>query len=299
MAEISMSEKSNLVGSLWMIASMGAFAVEDAFVKVASHSLPVGQILVLFGSCGAIVFAGIAVMKRQPLFVPDIISFPMLVRAASEIVGRLFYVLAVALIPLSAATVILQATPLLVVAGSVIVFGEKVGWRRWLSIFIGLTGVVVIIQPGTDSFSALSLLAVIGMIGLAGRDLASRVAPESVSTLLLGLYGFVSVVIAGLLFSIWQGAPFVVPALPASSAVLGAVLAGVAAYSCLMKAMRTGEISAVTPFRYTRLLFGVTIGVAFFGEQPGTPMLIGSSLIVVSGLFIVWRGNQTNTASRA
>ena len=74
--------------------------------------------------------------------------------------------------------------------------------------------------------------------------------------------------------------------------LLGAVLSGIAAYSSLMKAMRTGEVSAVTPFRYTRLLFGIAFGVLLFDEQLGISMLIGCGLIVVSGLFILWRGKQ-------
>nr|WP_037229394.1 DMT family transporter [Roseobacter sp. GAI101] len=282
--------KANLIGSLWMVAAMAVFASEDAFIKAASVMLPVGQILVIFGMGGALIFAGLARLNAQPLFVKDVVSRPMRFRILFEIVGRLFYVLAIAVIPLSAATVILQATPLVVVAGAALVFGEKVGWRRWTAIIIGLIGVIIIIRPGTDSFSMLSVLAVIGMIGFAGRDLASRAAPATLSTWLLGLYGFIAVVIAGVAYSIWQGQAYVRPSVEISLYLLLSVLAGVGAYSCLMKAMRTGDVSAVTPFRYTRLLFGIAFGVALFGEELSIPMLAGSGLIVISGLFILWRG---------
>lgn len=292
---IATDNRANLIGSFWMIASMAAFTVEDAFVKGASATLPVGQILILFGLGGAFVFASLALLQKEPLFAPDVVSRPMRIRALFETVGRLFYILAIALTPLSSATVILQATPLVVVAGAALVFGEKVGWRRWAAIFIGLTGVVIIVQPGTDSFSMLSVLAIIGMIGFAGRDLASRAAPASLSTSILGLYGFLSVVVAGVIFSIWQGDPFVWPTAWTSFLLAGAVLAGVAAYSCLMKAMRTGEVSAVTPFRYVRLLFGVGAGVMVFGEPLSFSTLLGSAVIVVSGLFILWRGKRADT----
>ena len=292
---IATDRKANLVGCFWMIAAMAIFAIEDAFIKAASVMLPVGQVLVIFGLGGAMVFAGVALIKREPLFSPDVVSRPMLIRVVFEITGRLFYVLALSLIPLSAATVILQATPLVVVAGAALVFGEKVGWRRWTAIFVGLIGVVVIVQPGTDGFSALSILAILGMIGFAGRDLASRAAPALLSTTILGLYGFLSILVAGVLYAAWQGTPFVRPTAEISLYVLGAVLAGVAAYSCLMKAMRTGEVSAVTPFRYSRLLFGIALGIGWFGEQLSLPMIAGSGLIVVSGLFIVWRGRQVSS----
>ena len=281
-----------------MIASMAAFSMEDSLVKIVSKSLPVSEILILFGFGGAMVFATLAVSNGERLFSPDVVSPPMLIRVLFEITGRLFYILAISLASLSA-TVILQATPLVVVAGAAIIFGERVGWRRWMAIFTGMIGVVVIIRPGADSFSVLSILAVIGMLGFAGRDLASRAAPVSLSASILGLYGFLSVVVAGGLFSLWEARPFAWPTNEVALYLFGAIAAGVVAYGCLMKAMRTGEVSAVTPFRYTRLLFGVALGVLVFGENLDLPMLLGMGLIVVSGLFIMWRGNRVISANRS
>jgi drug/metabolite transporter (DMT)-like permease len=294
---IALGRRADLVGAVWMIAAMAVFAIEDALIKVAAQTLPVGQILILLGLGGVAAFGGVARLSGQRLFPAEVLSRAMRVRAAFEIIGRLFYALAISMIPLSAATVILQATPLVVVAGAAVIFGETVGWRRWTAILIGLSGVLVIVRPGAEGVSALLLLAVIGMIGFAGRDLASRAAPAGLSTAILGLYGFASIVVAGAALSVWQGAAFVAPDGEVAACLLGAVLAGVAAYACLMKAMRTGDVSAVTPFRYTRLLFGIGLGVAVFEERVTGAMMLGSALIVVSGLFIAWRGKQA-TAPR-
>jgi len=287
---IATDRKANVVGTLWMIAAMAVFAIEDALLKIASGSLPVGQILIVFGFGGAAVFACVISLKGEPLFTKDVASKPMQVRVISEVIGRLFYTLAIVFTPLSAVTVILQAAPLVVVAGASFVFGEKVGWRRWSAILIGLLGVIIIVQPGTNHFSMLSVLAVLGMIGFAGRDLASRAAPSSLSTSILGLYGFLSIVIAGALYTFWEGYRFIFPDAFILICLLGATAAGVTAYSCLMKAMRVGEVSAVTPFRYSRLLFGLTLGVMIFDEELSATTVLGSVLIVFSGLFILWRG---------
>lgn len=285
--------QANLIGSVWMVAAMAAFAAEDAFIKAAARDLPIGQVLILFGLGGVCVFACLAAVQKERLFTSDVMSRPMRIRAVFEVSGRLFYVMALALTPLSSATVILQATPIIVVAGAAMVFGERVGWRRWCAIAIGLAGVVVIIRPGSDSFSPLSILAVLGMLGFAGRDLASRAAPSSLGTSVLGFYGFLAIVIAGVVYSTWHGAAFV-PLKPTAMVFLpGAVLFGALAYTALMKAMRTGDVSAVTPFRYTRLLFGIGLGVVLFGESLDTAMLAGSGLIVLSGLFILWRGKAS------
>lgn len=282
--------RQNLAGAAWMIFAMAAFAVEDALVKAVSDILPVGQILTMFGLGGALLFAAIAYRQGDALLTRDVVSLPMRLRVLFEITGRLFYVLALALIPLSTATVILQATPLVVVASAAVIFGERVGWRRWTAIGLGLGGVLIILRPGTEGFSPLSMLAVIGMLGFAGRDLASRAAPKSLSTAVLGLYGFLALAAAGLLFSLWQGEAFRIPGAGAALLLTGTIVVGIGAYSGLMKAMRTGDVSAVTPFRYTRLLFGLALGILLFNETLTVAMLLGSSLIVMSGLFILWRG---------
>lgn len=281
--------RDNLVGSLWMVASMGAFAIEDATIKAASKQIPVSQVLMLLGLGGAIVFALVAARKRDRFLAPAIQSSTMRYRMLFEVAGRLFYSMAVALTPLSAATVILQATPLVVVAGAGIILRERVGLRRWVAVIVGLAGVVVVVGPGRDSFSVLSALAVLGMLGFAGRDLASRAAPPSISTTILGLYGYFALFLAGGLLAIWDGRSFTIPNLTTQIIVLVAICFGVTAYTCLMKAMRTGEVSAVTPFRYSRLLFGIGLGVLWFGESLTARMILGSALIVASGLIIVGR----------
>jgi drug/metabolite transporter (DMT)-like permease len=288
--------RANLTGIFWMIASMAAFAVEDAFIKTATKQLPVGQVLVLFGAGGAILFAYLTRRSGANLLHAQAFSRIMIIRAVCELIGRLFYVLALALTPLSSATAILQATPVMVILGAIVFFGETVGWRRWCSIVAGLIGVVIILRPAAADFSALSLLAVIGTLGFAGRDLASRAAPASINTWVLGLYGFLTVVIAGALFSLWDDKSFVWPTVANAMGLAGAVGAGVFAYAALMKAMRSGSISTVTPFRYTRLIFGVSLGMVIFGERLDGPMIIGCLVVIGSGLFIWWQGTVSAKA---
>ena len=284
------NRRLNSIGSAFMVAAMAAFAVEDALIKRATQDIPVALALMLFGVGGAALFALMARLQGHRLWTRDALSHPMVIRVGFEITGRLFYVLALWLAPLSSATVILQATPLVVVAGAALFMGEQVGWRRWSAIFIGLTGVLIILQPGADSFSPLSILAVIGMLGFAGRDLASRAAPKTLSTSALGLFGFLSILAAGVLLHLIRPMPLALPSASTSLALAAATIAGVLAYSALMKAMRTGAVSAVTPFRYTRLIFGIGLGVLVFGESLSPSMVLGSGLIVLSGLFILARG---------
>lgn len=281
--------RANLAGSLWMVAAMAGFAIEDSLVKILTARLPVAQVLVLFGLGGATIFAGIAAATRQNLFDRAVLSPAMRVRAGFEVTGRLFYTLALALTPLSATTAILQATPVVVVLGAALVFGERVGWRRWSAITLGLVGVMIVLRPTPDSFAPLSLLAVLGMLGFAGRDLASRAAPAALGTAALGFYGFLALMVAGLLFGAWEREAFLVPGGSEVLMFAAVALCGAAAYAMLMMAMRTGEVSTVTPFRYSRILFGIGLGVLVFGETVDLTMAVGCAVIVGSGLVILRR----------
>jgi drug/metabolite transporter (DMT)-like permease len=216
----------------------------------------------------------------------------MLFRAIFEFFGRLFFLLALALTPISSATAILQAAPLFVVLGARIFLGEKVDFKTWMAILVGLAGVLIVLRPSADDFSALSLLAVIGTLGLVGRDLFSRTAPPSLTKEVLGFYGFSTMVIAGFCYAMWEGKAFVPLQLAQIFMVGAAVVAGVFAYIALMTAMRTGSIGAVTPYRYSRLLFGLSIGVFVFGEKLEATMLLGCAVVIGAGLFIGWQNQR-------
>lgn len=281
----------NLRGSLLMIAAMAGFAVEDMFLKFAARQLPVGQILMIFGATGMVGFAILAKRQGARLVTPALLSPAILTRAGFEVTGRLFYTLAIALTPLSSASAILQATPLVVVAGAALVFGEQVGWRRWSAILAGFIGVMVILRPGLAGFSPLSILAVLGMLGFAGRDLATRAAPKTISNLTLGVYGFAILVPTGAGLLAWTGGA-VWPDVLSVTALTGATVFGVAGYYALTAAMRVGEMSLVTPFRYTRLLFALILGAVMFAERPDAATLIGSGIIVGSGIYTLLRGRR-------
>ncbi|MEY3426695.1 MAG: hypothetical protein RIS60_47, partial [Pseudomonadota bacterium] len=192
----------------------------------------------------------------------------------------------------SSATAILQAAPLFVVLGARVFLHEKVSTQTWLAIFVGLAGVLIILRPSAEDFSALSLLAVVGTLGFVGRDLFSRTAPSSLTKEVLGFYGFSTMVVAGACYALWEGKSFVSLQFQQVWMISAALIAGVFAYTALMAAMRTGSIGAVTPYRYSRLLFGISIGVLVFDEQLDAPMLLGCAVVIGAGLFIGWQSQR-------
>jgi drug/metabolite transporter (DMT)-like permease len=277
----------NQRGALAMTASMAGFAVEDAFVKAAAQTLPLGQVLLTMGLAGVLVFAALARARGEPLLPAAFLSRPMLLRSGFEVAGRLFYGLAITLTALSTTSAILQAAPLVVVAGAALVFGERVSPQRWLAVASGFAGVLIILRPGAE-FSALSLLAVVGLLGFAGRDLATRAAPQALSNRQLGMLGFAMFASAGAILLVLTGGARMPDPLTAAQLAAGSVF-GILGYHALTHAMRTGEVSAVTPFRYTRLVFALILAMALFGERPDLATWIGAALVVGSGLYALVR----------
>ncbi|MCV2890754.1 DMT family transporter [Ruegeria aquimaris] len=279
-------QAENLSGSLYMVAAMGAFALEDMFVKSATAVLPVGQVLILFGLGGMGIFALLARLRGEAALVrPD---RTLAIRSGFEVMGRICYTLALALTPLTSTSAILQATPLVVAMGAALFLGETVGWRRWVAILIGLAGVLLILRPGMQGFVPASIFAVLGMIGFAGRDLATRAARARLSNAQLGVYGFGALVVSGALALGWTGgAAF--PDWSTARHLGAAILFGVLAYECLTRAMRRGEISVIAPFRYTRLVFAMILGIVVFGETPDAATWIGSAIIVAGGIYTILR----------
>ncbi len=273
-----------------MVLAMAAFAVEDAFLKSATTLVAAPSAMMGFGLLGVAIFVAVAVLRGEAP-VPRL-TRGLLVRSVFELGGRLFYSLALAYATLGATSAILQATPLVVVAGAVVVFGERVGWRRWLAIGVGLGGVLLILRPDAGGLDAAAVFAVLGMLGFAGRDLATRAAPLNVTNAQLGVLGMSVLALAGLVVQAATGAPLVVPPPLALAQIGGAALFGCLAYAALTVAMRSGEVSVVTPFRYTRLVFALILATTLFGERPDLPMLLGSALIVGSGLFTLARARR-------
>jgi len=272
-----------------MVAAMAGFAVEDVLIKQMATSLPVGQVLAMVGGSCGLLFVLICLARGERVLARTFFYAPVVLRNVSEAGGSAAFVTALALTTLSSASAILQATPLAVALGAALFLGETVRWRRWTAIGLGFAGVLMIIRPGLAGFTPASLLALLAVVMLAVRDLASRATPSEVSSMQLAAWGLLSLVPAGLLLLLFTGTTLLQPALADLVRLAAIVLVGGSAYYAMVLATRIGELSAVMPFRYARLVFAMVLAALVFGERPDALMLAGAALIVCSGLYTLWR----------
>ena len=286
----------NLTGIALMIAAMVGFAVTDTFVKFAALTLPVGQILFMLGLGGGIAFAVLTRVQGHAIFARDFYAKGVLLRNASEILGTVCFVTALSKIELSIASAIIQATPLAVTMGAALFLRETVGWRRWSAILVGFAGVFIILRPASTAFDPNTLWAVGGMLALSVRDLATRMIPPSMPTARAAGYGMSMLVPAGLTLMALGQTPQAMNAAN-STYIAAAILLGVSGYYAITSAMRIGDIAVVAPFRYSRIIFALLIGVFVLGETIDVWTILGAAITIAAGLYTFLRERRLARAA--
>lgn len=280
-----MLETDNFRASLWMVAAMALFALEDLFLKQLARDWPTGQILVCFGIAGTLMWGGLARRAGARVFDRAFLQRAVVLRNLAEAAGTMAWITALAMLPLATVSAILQSAPLMVTMGAALFLGERVGWRRWSAIALGMLGVLMILRPGAGGLSPMALLAVFSILCLTARDLSTRQVPASVTTFQLTTWAYAGTIPAGLALLALERAAPVAPTAPALAGLAAAFLAGAAGYYGVTHAMRIGEASVVAPYRYTRMVFALALSVLVLGERPDGWVLAGAALIVATGLY--------------
>ncbi len=289
----------NLRGALFMVIAMGCFAVEDALIKSLSGTVPVGQVLSITCAGGLLAFILWFTIRNIPLWQPEYLHPKVLMRSGADVIGSCLFATALTLVPLTTASAVIQATPLVVATGAALFLGQEVGWRRWLAIGIGFAGVLIIVRPGLEGFNSAVLLAVAGMLALASRDLLTRSLQVGLSGPQLAAHTFLLIIPAGYALSAILGQPFVIPNAYEALLLLGCITIGIAAYLALVAATRHGNAGIISSFRYSRMVFALILGFAVFGEIPDAPTWIGTAIIIATGLFTLWREARLHRTSLA
>jgi drug/metabolite transporter (DMT)-like permease len=271
-----------------MAVGMAGFTMNDTITKAVASEMNFGRVMLVRGLFAIVLIAALAFHRRAVRPLRTLMMKPVALRVVGEVGGTISFLAAIVHLPLANTAAIFQALPLAVTLGAALTFGEPVGWRRWLAITAGFVGVVIIVRPGVEGFNQFSLFALISVIFCAVRDLATNRIPPQIPSLFITLLTTVAVTTAGGVILIPLGGWT-----PPSGGALGLLaLAAVLlliGYQFVIMALRTGDISAVAPFRYSALLWAMLLGYLVFGDVPDGMMVTGASIIVLSGLYAFYR----------
>lgn len=273
---------------MFMVVAMAAFTFNDTLSKLAAETINPGQLMLVRGLFATTLISLLAWQQGALKGVGQFLHPMVFLRLVGEVGGTICFLAALPHLPLSNISAVLQALPLAVTMGAALFLGEGVGWRRWLAIVAGFGGVLIIVRPGFDGFNAFSLLALLSVAFCAVRDLATRKIPDHVPSLFVSTVTTIVITVTGALtivpFGGWVPMTFELVLFLAGAAVL--VLFG---YQFVIMAMREGEISFIAPFRYTALIWAITLSVVVFGDIPDLAMMAGAAVIVASGLYSLYR----------
>ena len=267
-----------------MCACMFAFTVNDALMKVSFGSIPIFQSIFVRGlfCIGFItVFASTQGNVFKKISKKDFIIVTF--RSGFEAIAAMTFLFALQKMPLANALSILQSVPLAVCMVGAIFLNEKVGWRRWIAIVIGFGGVLVIIDPSNSDFNLYTFLVLVTVIFATARDVLTRRLSFDVSSLLAAILTAIpTCAIAGFVTLIygWK----VTPVTDYMNLIAASVLISFG-YLFSVMAMRQGEISFVSPFRFTAMIWAIGFGFLFFGELPSLQTYFGTLLVISTGIY--------------
>jgi len=275
----------NQLGIIFMILSVISFSVMDIVVKLMSSHYPTGQLIFFRGFFGLIPILFIIPKERFGNLLKTEKIKLHLVRAFGGAFAMTFLYLGLKFLPIADAITISFAAPIFATIFSIIFLNEKVRLIRWLAIFFGLTGVIIVLKPGTELFTYYSFFPILFCIGFATISIAIKKLSKTEPDYLIALYFTLVLILFGLI-SISMGWKKIDISDIHYLIIIG--LSGSIGNIFLTKSIREADISLVTPIKYLSLVFAIIAGWLIFNEIPSTLTISGAMLIILS-TFVIFK----------
>ena len=272
---------------LLMLGAMGLFVINDALVKLARETYPLGQVLMLRGGFAIVIALALVFILRDGPHLRLAFRPYVLLRGFVEAAVALLFVWALGLMPIGNLTAIMQASPILIVVLAVLFRIEAIGWRRMVAIAVGFFGVLLIVRPSADGFDQVSLVALAAAVLVAARDLLTRRIGSDAPSSIVSLTSTAAVAACAIVlmpFERWA------PMWRIETVYLmGAALLVTSGSLLVIAAYRQGDVGVVSGYRYSIAVFAVAVGYLVWGDIPDLITTLGIATIIASGLYTMHR----------
>jgi drug/metabolite transporter (DMT)-like permease len=293
-ATSSRTGNAALAGIGLMVAGVALFAINDALGKWLLVDYSVAELLLVRSTTALLLLspfirqAGLAAFKAAPR--PWLQALRILLSTAE--VAMFFW--AASYLPLADTVTFYLAGPIYVTAFSVLLLGERVGWRRWAAVLVGFAGVVIALRPSPASLTLPALIALLGSIIFALLMIVTRLLRDTANTVLVA-----GQLLGTLVFGA-AVAPFAWVTPPPGDFALLCLFGvfSIVALSCVARALQLAPASVVSPYQYTFILWAIALGYVVFGDVPDAFTLSGAAIIVGAGLYIFWRERARGVADQ-
>lgn len=285
----------SLKGLLFALIAFAIFSTHDAVIKGLGGSYPVFQIIffsVLFAfvPLSTMMLADRAVDNFRPRR-----PFLVLLRSCLAIITMSCGFYAFTTLPLAEVYALLFATPLLVTALSVPLLGETVRAQRWAAVVIGLIGVLIVLRPGVSALSPGHIAGLASACANAFSTILVRKLGGQERSAVLIIYPMILSLIAMSVMMPFDYQPIELPDLGMMAAV---GILSVIAQIFLIGAYRAAPAAVIAPLQYSQIIWATLFGMLFFAETPDLYVMLGSSVIIGSGMFVVWRESRENVSDK-
>ncbi len=291
-------------GVVLKILSTLVFAIMVTLIKLVSAEVPPGEVLfarAFFGTVPVLVW--LAARGEFPSGLRTRQPFGHVKRAVVGTISMFCWFASIVYLPLPDTTAINYSSPLFGVVFAALFLGEKVRVYRWTAVAVGFLGVMIVLSEhlGTGGFSggggqaigaAFSLSSAV-FAALAMVTVRSLTATETTGAIVLY---FSSAAAAFALLTIPFG--WVVPTAPQAGILIAAGLCGGVGQVLMTEAYRHAEASAIAPFDYANMIWIVAISYVLFADVPSLTVVVGSLIVIGSGIFVMWRERRLGILER-
>lgn len=281
---------ASIRGAFFMLGAVAIFAVMDALMKVLTQHYQPMQVSALRGAASLPFILAPLLWRGSFAELKPTRPLMHLARGALGVGMMAGFLYGVRELSLADAYAIFLVSPVLVTAFAVPLLGERVGWRRWMAVAVGLSGALYMLKPSGSNLASLGALATFGAAACyALNAIAVRVLTrtETTTSVVFSMMFQLALYSALLALPDWRAIPFEHFGLIIAMGFVGAV-----AQHLMTEAFRSASPSVVAPFEYTALIWGVAIDWAIWHVYPGARVYIGGSIVVASGLYIIWREHE-------
>ncbi len=293
-----MAFSQNLRGIAAIVVATGSFVANDTCMKLALDDAPPFQVLVMRGVaailwCLPVIYALGLIRELPKAFHPWV-----LLRSGSELIAILCFITALAKMPIADVTAIAQISPLIVLLGMWLFFGEKVGGFRLALVGLGITGALMVAQPGSVASSPFAIFGFFTAVGAAFRDILSRKVPPRTPALAVTFSTLLIVMLGALVLSLALE-DMVQPTFRHAWLMFIAGFFLMCGHSFVFMAYRMSPARVIAPFNYAFLIWAAISGIVVFGQVPNGLAVAGMVLILAAGLAVVFLEGRTRQGAPA
>jgi drug/metabolite transporter (DMT)-like permease len=278
------------LGIVCMLAATVLFQTSSVLSKWLIETYPIGEMLFMRAATSLVISSavilpvtGLAVFRTGRLH-------DHLLRNISQSTAQFFISVAMSLMPLASVVAITFSAPLFSTIAAMAVLKEAVGPVRWGALIVGFLGVLVVTAPGADTFQAGSLFAIANAVlfGTVAVGVRRMAATESTATMIMHQMVAFTVFFAAFLPFGWVTPKNAVD----WTAMIANGLANAAGQFLWTRALGLAPASAVAPFNYFSLVWAIGLGFLVWGDVPAATLLMGSAIVVGSGVFLLWHESR-------